>query len=1074
MARRLDPERVAAGEGRPGVAELIDLIHQVNPTDRGLGAVEQARRYALRARLQSRLLREWADHLKIEGAGEDLLTVRHRGHGRDAAHVVRSALDPDARAVVDRILAFGHEAPSASARSGTAPRATGTSGDPLQAGRAALDEYDYDAARAHFTAALAGTRSEAAAHALLELLVDVLADDDAAMALDVPSAALSPRVARLVGLAAARVGDARAEALLSRCDASREAAIRLVLAEAALRAEDPATLARHLHALRELDPANGAVSRLAEAHARLAAAPLAPLEAALARAVADGVPDALRAACDALLTVAPSHGGARAALARLEASRRRAQADEHLVLADRHRAEGRCDLEVDALERADALVSGSAPGLADARRRLAARREEDATIAAGAALRDGDLRPYVALPAGRRAELRVSHGDDRLLVLEGLLDLRDPLRALQRVEAAREHQRAGRPDRALALLAEQDLEGHPSLRPLVRELRADLVARQAEEAAAATRAALDAMTDGRHDEGLRLAERVRKERLSPGDREALERACADATARVAELRDVEEFDRSMCAVELTHARIVAERRRADPVWERRYRAADDHIRRSFAPALVDPEHVPLRWGQTPSVQPTADACLEADGAHAWLTESVGSWCYLPRIELATQRVVSCLRLRTSVAFGRPRTAVHGERLFLASQGARLLALDRRPDGDVDRILWCTASLSSYLPECHLVDPGRDPDFVPLLVDGHGEAERWTVWVGDDRRALIKFDVVSACILHVRGLGPRLLLAENDGAVTLYDPRTRKSAGRVGWALRVDSAAPSPRGAGILACGAFPGGDKADLEIAILDPASQLPRKRVGLGGHHGVRLIASSSATGLAYVLCDALYEHPFLCALDADLRVVWRVDVPGAAHLLVDVEDRHAALVRLTRTGLRVDRLGSEPPPPVDAPVPPTFGFALPWGEHVATDRPLAKPQSPVVDQIRAAIAAADRGTSPEDRFATLDLPEVWECGEVQSMSRLAEAARDAADLPREARIHAMAAWLDAYVRWQLQGFAAHLELPGAPAPRSRAELDALGDSARRWLDQAAADDGWERYTPEQPKWTSSRDWTA
>ena len=53
MARRLDPEGALDPRARPTVEDLFALVHQVNPTDRGLSQKETAKRYALKSRLRA-------------------------------------------------------------------------------------------------------------------------------------------------------------------------------------------------------------------------------------------------------------------------------------------------------------------------------------------------------------------------------------------------------------------------------------------------------------------------------------------------------------------------------------------------------------------------------------------------------------------------------------------------------------------------------------------------------------------------------------------------------------------------------------------------------------------------------------------------------------------------------------------------------------------------------------------------------------------------------------------------------------------------------------------------------------
>ena len=83
--KRLDPDDVLAGRVRVSAAELLDLIHWVNPTGRELGAREDALRYAQKSRLQSLLVRRFGEELDVvpDPEREGTVSLLHRGQGRD-------------------------------------------------------------------------------------------------------------------------------------------------------------------------------------------------------------------------------------------------------------------------------------------------------------------------------------------------------------------------------------------------------------------------------------------------------------------------------------------------------------------------------------------------------------------------------------------------------------------------------------------------------------------------------------------------------------------------------------------------------------------------------------------------------------------------------------------------------------------------------------------------------------------------------------------------------------------------------------------------------------------------------
>jgi hypothetical protein len=68
--KRLDPEDVLAGRVKVGAAELLDLIHRVNPTGRGLGARDP--RCATHRRPVSRASSSGASASWLEAQGNDV------------------------------------------------------------------------------------------------------------------------------------------------------------------------------------------------------------------------------------------------------------------------------------------------------------------------------------------------------------------------------------------------------------------------------------------------------------------------------------------------------------------------------------------------------------------------------------------------------------------------------------------------------------------------------------------------------------------------------------------------------------------------------------------------------------------------------------------------------------------------------------------------------------------------------------------------------------------------------------------------------------------------------------------
>lgn len=304
------PRDVLSGAKVVGVADLVRLIHRVNPTDRGLPQPQQVERYAQKSRLQSLLLREHRSLVVVEpvaGRGDELVLLRLSSGGRDAGHAVVLQLDEDVRAWVRQQLALrehdrGEDAVQPEDRSAAAaprPGGRGRGGHPahdaggaLERGRAALEAYDFERARPLLERALAEDPGcVAAAVALVEFLVDHLAAWSEAVAiagrLRAP-AAEHPDVREPLARAAARLGDVRlALQLVQGFDEERTGPVLVLVARAHLRQHALEEARKTLVRLREIDPAHPALVRLGDELKRQRALARVPAEQALLRLVQD-------------------------------------------------------------------------------------------------------------------------------------------------------------------------------------------------------------------------------------------------------------------------------------------------------------------------------------------------------------------------------------------------------------------------------------------------------------------------------------------------------------------------------------------------------------------------------------------------------------------------------------------------------------------------------------------------------------------------------------------------------------------------------------------------------------------
>jgi hypothetical protein len=384
-ARQLDLDDVLAGRGKPPSArDLIELIRITNPTGLALKAKDTARRYAQKSRLQSLLIDQFGGDLEValDPHEPGVIGLRYRPLDMHACHVPLEALDDDARSWVQGELdrkafeeAHPPAAPALAKRGDDGPRrpvvdadqASRKSGELSAAeriglGQEAVAAYDYELARTHLTQALTlSSGNIEAALPLLALLVDHLAADDEALALEaqLSAAARMHHEARLLlGLAAARAGQReRTIALLDGHRSARSAEPFLVLARAAVASGDIETAADDLAAARERDPIHPQLRDVEGALAARRALDRSPLEEAITALVDNGRIDEAEPRARALLARFPDSEVGRRVLRILDERRRDAQIRQ--LLADAEEAAAR-----DELTLAIALLSQALAGRA--------------------------------------------------------------------------------------------------------------------------------------------------------------------------------------------------------------------------------------------------------------------------------------------------------------------------------------------------------------------------------------------------------------------------------------------------------------------------------------------------------------------------------------------------------------------------------------------------------------------------------------------------------------------------------------------------------------------------------------
>lgn len=775
-----DPDDVLEGRVRPAVRDLISLIHDVNPSGHDhLPAREMARRYAQKSRLQSLLVRRFADDLDVEPIlGEPhLASLRHRSSGVDACHAVVAELDDDARSWVQHALDLAALPPSAPAdplprpaRAAPVPQAeipTEQLSLPelIERGREAISAYDYDLARERLDAALAQESDEAAA-LLLELLVDILGADGEALAMEPrlpPAAFARSDVRRLLALANARAGD-RAAALTSLADlpaSERTAAVFVALGRRAVEAGDAQEAQRDLEEARLRSPVHPDLLGLAAAIETL----LAPLEEEAQRALAEGrVAEAYARAAELLARFPESKVGKRIA--------RRQKEEQRLEEAARIAGDAEEALLSGALDKARWLVQKArADGLgadrvADLEARLAElQAEERARVEAAQIDRvvrllgeSSDLAPgllaYLALVADGRAAVQARCS----VPLLGWLDQTGitegsgahakaavlAVQALARAEASL----ASDPQAALDLLA-------PHRKALAAVTLAETIGQ----------AASRALADERHRKALEQLEAAERAFAEPTE-DAPERAQAQLEAVRA--RDLDEGARSRFHAfeQRVHAalgrrnqrRQLAELRGKGDLMNA-LRMLKELIESSEDPGELE-EHREARVAVRAEIHKTYDVRVERLPVHdggspgkpgsapmppgAWrrlvgpeqrdpprsilpggremiVARTAGLWVFLFRIDIATGEVKERGRLRSRAPIRIQRLVLEAGRLYLMGRTCTMLELDPVSFEP----LWELTSLVS--PDCSIdvtIAPGGRYTWMVSGIQGCFDIDVW--------------------------------------------------------------------------------------------------------------------------------------------------------------------------------------------------------------------------------------------------------------------------------------------------------------------------------------------------------------
>ena len=870
------------------LAQLFELIHQVNPTGLALDERQRAARYITKGRLQSLLIAQFGDVLDVRPdplAGEGAVSIRHRLSQRDACHARLHDLTPEARAFVQLQLDLGSQPEPTPAlpnsRNRSVPTSDGIDLGPLEQclhrADAALAEYDFEGAKASLTAAVqaacgsADARAPHAARRLLELLVDQLAETAEALAWQgrlPPAVSADASVRCLLALAAVREQHVDlAGKLIAGVDAERADEVRVELAQAALRDQQLDRCERLLNEVAMAGAHGDAARRVANALHASRAELASRREPALQDLLGTGDLDAAAALAREILSSYPSSTLARRVLADFAVREQTARIAAAAARVEAALASGDAELAHLSWKAAPELAA-SHPELEgrvqDCLRRAAEQQQRAQQDRIAAALDSGQLAAAVAAywqgDAAARAWVQ-GHIDRRepFWIEElGPAGARLPERTATAVAGLLALELEPQPDAAEAVLAglppvQELLQRSAAARRLLQRTHdrildqrriaaAELLAR-AEQAALMDLAAAPGRVEAIDPQ---LLDRDGRARLA-----ALQQRLA-ATTALATLQV--HFQERLRAADLFAARSAAGElvRLTGPAESPRWRAQVEDLS-----ARIDAAWIIFRLEGSAAARTMLDVDVSPTRAEAvpWLlaggrqvavVSSHGRWLFVRLVDLDDAELSSAVVLSAPEPMLECDWHVDGSTLWITDDDGHVLQLGLRPFS-VQRwsCLRDVAGLPAGLGDAMLVGNSlwvqesdarsRGPTPTAFVVD----CERWRV-----RRKLGCFHAVT-----IRGAAPPRVVVEPDldAPVLLADERGAPVWRDSDREERFESAVVHPAGEGVLLVTGAPAADE--------DGAWVLVVQELAPNGQKGVRIELSDSDAEAIYSVATSLDE---------------------------------------------------------------------------------------------------------------------------------------------------------------------------------------------------------------------------
>ncbi len=943
---------VLAGRVRPSARALMDLVHALNPTGRGLPPREEQRRYALKSRIQSVLIERFGAELHIAPVHAELgvVAIAHRHSGADACHAVIGSLDDAARSFVQRGLDAGafdaddastepsRMAESSRARGAAARRDSPTDeneGSPaLERGRAALEVYDYDTARLAFEAAYAESAGgEAEARALLELLVDVLGDDGSACSLAVDlgdDAAGDPTACALIALAFARRGDARsAQQWLPRAEPARAADVRAQIAK--------------LHALER-----------------------EPIERDLRDAMEVGATDRVATLAAEILRTWPDSELALSVIRAIRRGERRARADDALGRARACLTAGDLTAASRAAEEADRNgvdVATIRAEIDHAREQARQARLDERVLEVAALAEAGQVaeaaRGYLDLPERARPSVRALATAGGLRWVDAALGLKprptpeEIVTAASALESARVHAQSGEVLRAAALIQPVGrlVRGLPDARAWLASARAVEGDRRRAEATAGVEDAKRAYDAGDVERARALVSSIERDDLTSDVQQQLLAFDAELSRSVTLRTRSARVEKFRASRDLFAARDEIDALLGGAAG---IDAGDDAHAWTGLRAQIDAE-IASEWRlwtcEPDDTTPLLGDVLRYrvdDGLFVWLHDSGdvilcdvrGRWVQLERLDCAGVAV------RRRAAFRAP-WPLDVSRLTVDADGVTLAGTEGvvRVSADLDRIDRALGLRELFPAATRLDDTIHVPGSDCVWVQIRGSAEAAESFVAVDLRRRRKVRTVDAVGVFsaVGGAPAALVVRDDDYGCRCYLPSGHGIDSPPAFeGLDSPEVMRHPDGIGFVTLDRFAVGDVEQFRLAVIGPRSREPVTAVFVDADiDSPSWLAVSRAESAAYVLYRDPTGVPTLEAWAIDgtaLTPLWCTTVSHDGALLGDVGLERVALAQSADGTFAATSLRRSPPDVTNVPRqphevlgpvdPPFFCYQMPQAD--------------------------------------------------------------------------------------------------------------------------------------------------